>query len=95
VVAHTYNPRYSRGRDQEDLGLRPGGAKNVYKTPSQPMARCGGVSPSFHQVGSINRRIEVQAGLGINRHPISKTTSAKEWGAWLKQHSICLTRTRP
>jgi hypothetical protein len=23
LVAHTYNPRYSKGRDQEDQGLRP------------------------------------------------------------------------
>jgi hypothetical protein len=27
-VAHTYNPSYPRGRDQEDLGSNPTGANN-------------------------------------------------------------------
>jgi hypothetical protein len=33
-VAHTYNPSYSGGRDQEDWGLKPTQA-NSYETLSQ------------------------------------------------------------
>jgi hypothetical protein len=28
-VAHTYNPSYSRSRDQEDRGLKPGQANSL------------------------------------------------------------------
>jgi hypothetical protein len=30
-VAHTCNPRYSGGRDQEDCGLKPGQANSILK----------------------------------------------------------------
>jgi hypothetical protein len=33
-VAHTYNPRYSRGRDQQDWGTKPVWA-NVHETLTQ------------------------------------------------------------
>jgi hypothetical protein len=28
-MVHTYNPRYSEGRDQEDYGLKPTRANNL------------------------------------------------------------------
>jgi hypothetical protein len=52
-VAHTYNPRYSGGRDQDGHSLKPAWANSsqdtVLKNPSQK--RAGGVaqgeSPEF------------------------------------------------
>jgi hypothetical protein len=44
-VAHTYNPSYSGGRNQEDLGSKPG--KIVHETLSQKTLhknRTGGVA---------------------------------------------------
>jgi hypothetical protein len=39
LVAHTYNPSYSGGRDQEDRSLKPAQANSsqdpISKTPSQ------------------------------------------------------------
>jgi hypothetical protein len=32
LVAHTYNPSYSGGRDQEDNGLKPAQAKSWKKS---------------------------------------------------------------
>jgi hypothetical protein len=37
-VVHTYNPSYSRGRDQEDHGLKSAWANNLKKNPSQKRA---------------------------------------------------------
>jgi hypothetical protein len=41
-VTHTYNPSYSRGRDQEDHGSKPAQANNsqdpIQKNPSQKRA---------------------------------------------------------
>jgi hypothetical protein len=45
-VAHTYNPSYSRGRDQEDYGSKPAQANSsrdpISKNPLQK--RAGGVA---------------------------------------------------
>jgi hypothetical protein len=40
-VAHTYNPSYSGGRDQEDCGLKPSLANRPY--PQKPFTKkaCG------------------------------------------------------
>jgi hypothetical protein len=47
--------------------------KIAHKTPSQPIkAGCSGVHLSSQYAGSINRRIVIQAGLGINTRPYSK-----------------------
>jgi hypothetical protein len=35
-------------------------------------------------IGSINRMIKVQNGLGIKQDPVSKITKAGELGVWLK-----------
>jgi hypothetical protein len=46
LEAHTYNPSYSGGRDQEDQGLKPAQANSsrdpMLKNPSQK--RAGGVA---------------------------------------------------
>jgi hypothetical protein len=39
--APTYNPSYSGGRDQEDVGSRPAQTKYVCESSSQLMAGCG------------------------------------------------------
>jgi hypothetical protein len=47
-VAHTYNPSYSRGRDQEDHGLKLAGANSsqdpIFKNPIKKNGWWGGSS---------------------------------------------------
>jgi hypothetical protein len=45
LVAHAYNPSYSGGRDQEDLGLKPAQAKfrSPYLEKNPLQKRAGGV----------------------------------------------------
>jgi hypothetical protein len=65
MVTQVYNPSYLGGGDQEDHGLRPTGQK-LTRPASQPMAGCGGKhlsSPATHR--SKNRRITIQARMGI------------------------------
>jgi hypothetical protein len=77
-MAHTYNPSYSGGRDQENHGSRPTGKKFI-RPHFQPMAGHGGVcGPAIPAIwGNINRGITVQAGPDIKQGPISKITNAK------------------
>jgi hypothetical protein len=63
-MAHTCNPSYSGGRDQEDRGLKPAHANSsrdpILKKPSQK--RAGGVvqgvgpefKPQYHQKKNDN-----------------------------------------
>jgi hypothetical protein len=71
AVAQAYNPSYSGDRDQEHLGSRPAWATKVHETPSQPMAGCSGICYSS-SMGSITRKIRVQASMGINVRPYLK-----------------------
>jgi hypothetical protein len=59
MVAHTCNPTYSGGRDQEDLCMRPAQAKSQPAHISINKLMVGACNPSYE--GSINKRIEVQA----------------------------------
>jgi hypothetical protein len=50
LVAHTYNPGYSEGRDQEDYSSKPARARDpILKNPSQKRADgvAQGVDPEF------------------------------------------------
>jgi hypothetical protein len=60
------NPSYSRDRDREDHGWRQARPK-VYETPLQQI-KLGAVARTCHPSypGSLNRRIIVQAFLGMN-----------------------------
>jgi hypothetical protein len=40
-VAYVYNPSYSRGRDQEDQGLKPAWANSSQDPISKPFAKIG------------------------------------------------------
>jgi hypothetical protein len=55
LVAHTRNPRYSVGRDQEDGGSKPAQANSLetlsQKTPSQNIL-------NIHTLGSQKERAE-------------------------------------
>jgi hypothetical protein len=59
TIVHACNPRYSGGRDQEDCWLRPDQAKS-----SRDLILTNELD--------INRRMEVQASLGINWRPYLK-----------------------
>jgi hypothetical protein len=58
-VAHAYNPSYSGGRDQDDLGLKPAQANSLWDPISKNLSqkRAGGVAqdvdpefkPQYHQ----------------------------------------------
>jgi hypothetical protein len=64
LVAHTCNPSYLGGRDQEDRGSRPAWAKSETPSQKQPMQRRAGKMdevveylPSKHEVLSSNSSI--------------------------------------
>jgi hypothetical protein len=73
-VAHTCNPSYSGGRDQEDLGSKPAPGKSferpyLKKNPSQKRAggMAQGVGPEFKprcQKKKKNRRVNQVLGGG-------------------------------
>jgi hypothetical protein len=67
VVTYTYNPRYSRGVNWEDGGLRTTQAKKISKTyiSTATTARLSVVVSTCHPsyAGSKNRKTTVQAGL--------------------------------
>jgi hypothetical protein len=69
-MAHTYNPSYSRGGDQE----KTSSGKKFMRPPSQPIENAGVVVHVWHcsYSGSISRRIEVQEYPGIKRRPYLK-----------------------
>jgi hypothetical protein len=70
-VAPACNPSYSGGRDPEDHGWRP--AQTNSETPPQSgKAGNSGARLSSLPARSINRRIVVEAGLGINARPYLK-----------------------
>jgi hypothetical protein len=56
--------------------------QKVHENSSKPAAGQGGAHLSSQL--SINKRITVQASLGIKQEPISKMTKATGAGAWLK-----------
>jgi hypothetical protein len=64
------------GRDWEDQWLEASLGK-VLETVSQPMTGCGGAQLIPTMQESTDRRMDVQASLGINRDPISKIANAK------------------
>jgi hypothetical protein len=51
-VAHTYNPIYSGGRDQEDHGLRPAQANGLRDPISKQPKRAEGVAQVAEHVPS-------------------------------------------
>jgi hypothetical protein len=67
IVAHTCNPSYSGGKDQEDQGSRPAWAKSKipYQQKKLGMVACASY-PSY--VGSISR-IVAQTCPGKNVRP--------------------------
>jgi hypothetical protein len=70
-VVHTCNLSYLGDRDREDLSLWPARQK-VHEIPSQSQKiGCGSLAYSCHSsyLGSVNRRVPVQIGLGINGTP--------------------------
>jgi hypothetical protein len=84
MVAHAYNTSYLRARDGEDQGLRPGRA-NSYQDfiSSYKLHRVTSTChPSYME--SVNRRIVVQASLGIKVRPYSKNNKAKKAGSVAK-----------
>jgi hypothetical protein len=81
MVAKACKPNYLGGRKIRRIVVRVQPGQKVCKTPSQPMARHGGAYLSSPAIcGSTNRRITVQANLGIKWDPISKITKAKSTG---------------
>jgi hypothetical protein len=80
MVAHTCNPSYLEGGDQEDRGLSLAWAKSLWDSPSQQLPGCSGtcLSSQLHK--------EAQIGGPRSRHgsikpdPISKITKAKRAG---------------
>jgi hypothetical protein len=70
MVAHVCNPSYLEGRDWEDHSLRPSEAKKITRPPTHTIKdEHGSALLSSSYSGNINRRILVQASLGINvRH---------------------------
>jgi hypothetical protein len=65
-MGHTSNPNYSRNWRLGSLG-------NKFMTP-QPNHQLGVVVWACHPsyLGSINRKISIQAGLGVNARPCPK-----------------------
>jgi hypothetical protein len=41
-------------------------------------------------MGSINRRIPIEAGLGLKQEVIAKIPKTKRAGSWFKWNSTCL-----
>jgi hypothetical protein len=68
MVTHAYNPSYLGGEDQEVVQGQPG--RKVPETPSQPI-KAGVLVHSCHSryAENLNRRIVVEASLGINFRP--------------------------
>jgi hypothetical protein len=78
MVAHTYNPGYSGCRNQEDCSLRPAWTKSLQNHISTK----GWVQWHMPVItwGSTNKRILVQASLGVKQDLISKTVNSKRAG---------------
>jgi hypothetical protein len=68
-VAHTFNPSYSGGRDQEDHGLKPTWANSsgnpILKNPSEKRAggAAQGVGPEFNPEWPKKERTKNQNSL--------------------------------
>jgi hypothetical protein len=56
---------------------QPGGKKNYQDPHLNKKAGCEGTHLSSQLVGSMNRRVSVQTGQGVNSRPISKIRKAK------------------
>jgi hypothetical protein len=83
-VAHSYNPSYTGGRDQEDCSLKPVQAQSQ-QDPISTNKKLGikinkKHVPVIPGVRGINMRIEVQAGPSKTQTPIPKITKAKRTG---------------
>jgi hypothetical protein len=89
AAAHTYNPNYVRGRDQEDGGLSTAQAKKFVRIPSQPIKSwVWWCMPVILHMGSLNTRMVVQALQAYTQDHIPKITKAKRPGgvAQVVQH---------
>jgi hypothetical protein len=71
VLAHTCNPSYSVGRDQEDHGSRPAKTKSGRPHLTQWLGMVMHTCDPSYVIG-INRRIMIQASLEKNGRPYSK-----------------------
>jgi hypothetical protein len=70
MVTHVCNPRYLRGRVQEDQSLRPvwlrGAVSEIPISTTTKKSRCGNTQLSSHSGGSTSRRTMAQVRLGKN-----------------------------
>jgi ribosomal protein L31 len=83
-MTHVCHPYYSGGWDGGNHGSRP--VKHHLSLQKTGHREAGSCHPSY--TGSKNKRIVVQAGLGVNVRTyslfkkIAKAKKKKSWGAW-------------
>jgi hypothetical protein len=78
VVAHACNPRYSRGRDQEDCSLRPAQAKQLSRLHLNKETGSDGCVCNPSHVGGRGARIVVSVRSGQNETLYEKRNQSQQ-----------------
>jgi hypothetical protein len=83
LVAHAYNPSYSRDRDREDLGFNPARANSFERTY---------LENTLHKKGLVEMAQDIEPESKPQYLPLQKSA---ELEAWFKPLSSCLAGVKP
>jgi hypothetical protein len=82
-VAHTCNPSYSEGRDQEDCGSKKDPISKIPNTKSGGRV-AQGVGPEFKPSTAKKKKSEQELGTTSGSHLKSFLLRRQRWGLWFK-----------